>query len=234
MHKTPRMRDEPQLTPTHTMNFKLIQYIIFGLACFALPHHGYAHPHAWISMKTTLVLNEKGEATALREHWLFDKMYTAFALQDFDPSHNGKLDKDELMQLATENLKGLKEFNYFTVMEMEDGKAIALGSAESTDSYLEKEQIAVDFTLPFTTPLELKTHSIVYRIYDPTYYIDMGHYEKEPVRFEGKLAPSCKYDITRPSVDLNMIAAAAALDKKAIAPKDFGYSFAEKVTLTCR
>ncbi|MBY0428139.1 MAG: DUF1007 family protein [Alphaproteobacteria bacterium] len=215
------------------MKLKLIQYIIFGLALFSVPAIGLAHPHAWISMKTSFLFNEKGEVTGIREHWLFDKMYTAFALQDFDPNHNGKLDKDELMQLAAENLKGLKEFNYFTVMETEAGKPVTLNEQTAMDSYLEKEQIAIDFTLPLHEPLNMAAHQIVYRIYDPTYYIDMGHYEKEPVSFDARAPKSCKYAIARPSVDINLIASAAALDKNAKAPKDFGYSFAEKVTITC-
>lgn len=217
-----------------TMNFKLIQYIILGFALLIVPALSWAHPHAWISMKITLLFNDKGQLTAIREHWLFDKMYTAFALHDFDPNKNGKLDKDELMQLAAENLKGLKEFNYFTTMEMEDGKPIAHGAATNMDSYLEKEQIAIDFTLPLQEPLSMQSRQIVTRIFDPTYYIDMGYYEKEAVSFEGKAPASCTHAVTRPDVGLDMIAAAAALDKNAKAPKDFGYSFAEKVTLSCK
>lgn len=217
-----------------SMISKLIQYIISVFLILGLPCVASAHPHAWISVKTVLVFNEKGQITAIKEHWLFDKMYTAFALQDFDPNKNGKLDKEELMELATENLNGLKEFNYFTVMEMDDGKPVAMAPRSSMDSYLEKEQIAIDFTLPLATPLDMTAHNLVYRIYDPTYYIDMGHYEKEPVGFEGNHSKNCKFDISHPVVDINLIASAAALDKNAKAPKDLGYSFAEKVTITCK
>jgi ABC-type uncharacterized transport system substrate-binding protein len=136
-------------------------------------------------MKTSFLFNNKNEITAIREHWLFDKMYTAFALQDFDPNKNGKLDKDELMELAKENLNGLKDFNYFTIVEVEEGKALPFAGMLSMDSFLEKNQIAIDFTLPFITPIDATKHNVVYRIYDPTYYIDMGHYEKDPVHFEG-------------------------------------------------
>lgn len=185
-------------------------------------------------MKTTLLFNEKSQITGIREHWLFDKMYTAFALHDFDPNHNGKLDKDELMQLATENMNGLKEFNYFTVMEMMDGKAITLGAATNIESFLENEQIVIAFTLPLNEPLDMTARQMTLRIYDPTYYIDMGYYEKDPVSFDKNAPKSCTFKVTRPAVDINMISAAAALDKKAVAPKDFGYSFAEVVTVSCK
>ncbi len=185
-------------------------------------------------MKTGFVFNAKGQITAIKEHWRFDKMYTAFALQDFDPNRNGKLDKDELMELAKENLKGLKDFNYFTELEMDNGKRLTTGELSAMDSYLENEQIAIDFTLPLTEPLDMSVHKLTYRIYDPTYYIDMGHYEKEPVHFEGPAPKNCTFEVARPAVDLSLIAAAASLDKKATAPKDLGYSFAEKVTLTCK
>lgn len=211
----------------------LIRTILL-LVVFVLPCPLSAHPHAWISMKTAFVFNDKGQIVAMKEHWLFDKMYTAFALQDFDPNHNGKLDKDELMELARENLKGLKEFNYFTVVEMDGHKKLAFGELSAMDSYLEHDQIAIDFTLPFAEPFDANKQKLTYRIYDPTYYIDMGHYEKEPVHFEGPAPKNCNFEIAHPAVDINLIASAAALDKKATAPKDFGYSFAEKVTITCK
>ena len=40
-----------------------------------------AHPHAWIDLRSTVVLNEAGQAVALEQEWLFDDFYTAVASQ---------------------------------------------------------------------------------------------------------------------------------------------------------
>lgn len=239
-----------------------------------------AHPHAWISVNTTVLVNEKGEATAIRERWLFDKMYSVYALDDFDPNKNGKIDPDELLQLANENLSNLKAYNYFTVFEGSDGKAVALGNFKDVNSFLEKKdsgakpaakkknsketitrlpdgttrittqividpqeiytdasQIVMEFTAPLSVPQSLYGKGASYRIYDPTYYTDIGHIRKAPVKFvsdkDGKELTGCRYDVSLPKVDQNMIFSAAAIDKNGSAPKELGYYFSEKVTLAC-
>jgi ABC-type uncharacterized transport system substrate-binding protein len=65
----------------------------------------------------------------------------------------------------------------------------------------------------------------------------MAHYQHNAVTFireaDGKEISSCQAKVELPKVDQSMIFNAAALDRNATAPKDFGYYFSEKVTLTC-
>lgn len=223
-----------------------------------------AHPHAWISVKTTIIVDEKDEAVAIREHWLFDKTYSAYAAKDYDPHKNGKFTDEDLLPLAQENLSNLKEYNYFTVFENGSGKAVKFGNIKDIASAYEDgpasdkkkvivyatpkgqtageessglKQIGMDFTLPLEKPVNLRAQAGVYRIYDPTYYVDMAHYQHNAVTFireaDGKEISSCQAKVELPKVDQSMIFNAAALDRNATAPKDFGYYFSEKVTLTC-
>ena len=56
------------------------------LAFFAVlaiaPHAARAHPHAWIDVKVKVLFDEKGRIYGLEETWVFDPLYTAFALDD--------------------------------------------------------------------------------------------------------------------------------------------------------
>jgi ABC-type uncharacterized transport system substrate-binding protein len=225
-----------------------------------------AHPHAWISVRTTIFLNDKGEATAIREHWLFDKMYSVYASKDFNPNKNGKFTAKDLLPLAQQNISNLKDYNYFTVFEGNDGKSVTFKEAKDIASSFEIappnekkkviiyalprgqvandtlpsgiKQIAMDFTVPLATPINLRPGKAVYRIYDPTYYTDIDHFEQNPVTFvnekDGKEITTCKSKVELPKVDQGMLFSAASLDKKDnAAPKDLGYYFSEKVTLSC-
>jgi ABC-type uncharacterized transport system substrate-binding protein len=242
-------------------------FLLTFAALFTQCQQAYAHPHAWISVKTTIFVNDKGEAVGIREHWLFDKLYSAYASRDFNPNKNGKFEAKDLLPLATENIANLKDYNYFTVFENTDGKPVAFKEVKDIASAFEVsghpatdnvvvyaepkeqkkpdaptstpvQQIAMDFTLLFATPVNLHTHAATYRIYDPTYYTDMGHYEEKPVTFvsdkDGTEITDCQAKVELPKVDQSMIFNAAALDMNAKAPKDFGYYFSEKVTLSCQ
>lgn len=247
------------------MNIKLLPLF---LLCTGLgySHPAAAHPHAWISVKTTIFVNDRGDATAIREHWLFDKMYSTYAAQDFNPNKNGKFTEKDLLPIANENLSNLKDYNYFTVFERNDGKAIRFKGVKDIASSFElapegekekvvifalprgvrpsnnkkiadTQQIAMDFTVEFTEAVNLREHSATYRIYDPTYYTDITHDQRHAVTFlsekDGKIVTGCQAKVELPKVDQSMIFKATALDWNKSAPEDFGYSFSEKVTLSC-
>jgi len=203
----------------------------------------------------------------MREHWLFDKMYSAYASRDYNPNKNGKFEAKDLLPLAKENISNLKDYNYFTVLEDKDGKAIKFKDVQDIASEFETppptskknvviyavpkgvkpdddktlagtQQIAMDFTVEFTEPIDLRKQTATYRIYDPTYYTDMTHYDQHPVTFvsdkDNKEITACHAKVEFPKVDQSMIFSATALDWNKNAPKDFGYYFSEKVTLSCQ
>lgn len=237
------------------------------IACLLLlmpPAAASAHPHAWISVRTTIILNDRNEAVAIREHWLFDKMYSAFAARDLNPKGDGKFNPNDLLPLAQQNLDNLAAFHYFTVFEKEPQNQVKLGKPVKIVSTFEEapptekkkvivyaapagsnpdpipddaKQIAMEFTLPLAAPVNLSSGKVVYRIFDPTYYVDMTHYEQNPVSFarEGSMEPveACIGKVEQAKIDSAMMLRAAALDKSAKAQEDYGYYFSEKVTLSC-
>lgn len=226
-----------------TLSVRILSLLLLCFLFFVPASIASAHPHAWITVRVVVVVNEKGEAIALKQRWLFDKMYSSYALDDFDPNKNGKVDDGELLQLAHENLSNLKEYGYFTILEDSDGKRLSFGVPGDVKSYFEgnatdAKQIVMEFTLPLETPLSLQGKGAAYRIYDPTYYIDMGHEKDHGLQLvaekTGNVMKNCTGIIEHPKVAEEMVLSAAALDKNATAPQDLGYHFSEKAVLTCK
>ncbi|MDD7911815.1 DUF1007 family protein [Pseudovibrio exalbescens] len=83
-------------------------------SCLVAPGVALAHPHVFVQAKSELVFDDAGYLTAINHKWLFDDLYTAFAIQGLDANGDGKLDQDELSELASVNVQGLEEFGYFT------------------------------------------------------------------------------------------------------------------------
>jgi len=197
----------------------------------ALPRAASAHPHAYIDTKVTLIFNDKGEVTALREEWLFDPAYTAFALYDFEPG--SKADQQAMLnELMEENLHNLADFGYFT--ELHNGKTqLKLGAPVETSTSLIKDQLQMIFTLPVTTPAAPAAEGMRYLIFDPSYYIQMRHsLDADYIVMQG--APEgCAHELREPTPTTEQIFAAADLDRNATAPQDLGRLFSEVVTVRC-
>jgi ABC-type uncharacterized transport system substrate-binding protein len=197
------------------------------------PRGAMAHPHAWIDMREQVILNDKNQIVGLHEHWVFDEFYTEFAKQDYDLNHDGKLEHNELVKLGTDNLTRLRDYDFFTLVQA-DGKAVKIKTFRDVDSVMVGNRVALDFTLVFAAPIETAGQGISYKIYDPSYYIEMKHEKENPVTFTGGAA--CKFTLTAPKPDISKIGLAATLDQlkqKPQAADNLGSYFAEKVDITC-
>lgn len=191
----------------------------------------FAHPHEWIDVQVTIVLDAQRNITALRQTWLFDDYYSALSLPDFDANANGEWDAPELQKLASSNLSNLKEFGYFTTLAAGNGKPMALVDAREIGAAMQGTRIAMRFTLPLAAPIP--ANGFTYSIYDPSYYVAMLAAKEKPVTFENAPAVPCTYTINRPEPGATWVALAAGLDRNAVAPDDLGRYFAEHVGITC-
>lgn len=188
-----------------------------------------AHPHAWIDVQSAIVFNADGAITGLRQTWLFDEFYTEFALQDFGAGKDGTVHPDKLLELGKGNLNNLKNHSYFTYMDA-DKTRLQFSKYKDVTSELRGHRISLTFTLVLETPVDPNKKQVSYRIYDPSYYIEIKH-EKDAVILDNNTL--CRATITRPKPDVAIIAMAGALDKNAKAPEDLGRFFAERVTVQC-
>ncbi len=188
-----------------------------------------AHPHAWIDVQSEIVSDAAGHITGLRETWLFDEFYTEFALQDFGVGKGGKIHPDKLLELGKDNLNNLKDYSYFTYMDADKTRLTFSGYKDVT-SNLKGKRISLSFTLLLKNPVNPYQHKVSYRIYDPSYYIEMKHIKDGVII---KNTPLCHATLERPKPDVAVIAMAGALDKNAKAPEDLGRFFAERVHVHC-
>jgi ABC-type uncharacterized transport system substrate-binding protein len=160
-----------------------VRILLAAIAVLAFAQHAAAHPHVWVKSKSELVYAPDGSVTGIRQHWVFDDMFTAFALQGLDSKEKGKFSREELAPLAKTNIESLKEYGYFTFATA-DGKKAEIG--EPTGDYwldYKDDVLTLNFTLPFKQPVKAKDLQI--EVYDPTYFISFELAEKAPVQLVG-------------------------------------------------
>jgi ABC-type uncharacterized transport system substrate-binding protein len=190
-----------------------------------------AHPHAWIDM-TVEVVFDQGKVGALRETWLFDDYYTAYATEDMDEDGDGKPDDHRLRALLEENMRNLAEYNYFTQVTS-GGKNLAFGKVAEMSSRMNGTRLEMTFLLPLAAPLDVRERPMVYGIYDPTYYIEILHAEK-PDAIRLTAAPAgCTTKLEEPHPTIEAAALAASIDSLHRTDNTLGALFAQRVTVRC-
>ena len=190
-----------------------------------------AHPHAWIDLRSTVILDDQGRMTGIEQEWLFDEFYTVFALEDLGTDTEA-INK-RLKELASVNLTNLQPYDYFTEVRANHGK-VPLGTVGTFETTLRAGRLWLRFTVPLETPVDPRTSEVDFAVFDPTYYIEILHLEEEGLAFRGGAAGACTARIVPPNPSAETVMLAAAIDRKAKADNTLGALFAERVSITCR
>ncbi|RJF87608.1 DUF1007 family protein [Oleomonas cavernae] len=200
--------------------------LVLWLALPAAP--AAAHPHAWIDLKSTVLLDAQGRAVAVVEEWLFDELYSVFVTEELGKA--GAKDPAALLGLARRNLGNLREYDYFTQVRVDDAK-VAVAEALDVATQMRDGRLWLRFTVPLAAPAVVGGRRFAYSIFDPTYFIAMGHLENSPVQVSGR--DDCKATVRPADPDEEDVTLAAALDRKATADVSLGLAFAEWVDVSC-
>jgi ABC-type uncharacterized transport system substrate-binding protein len=211
---------------------KLYRLLICLCLFMTLPRSINAHPHAFIDLAVDVLFDKNGAVIGLKEVWLFDEFYTAYAIESADKVKKGAPPQEKLVELLNINLRNLAKFDYFTKVRVGQ-TPIALGTATEASSRMFGARLEMTFTLPFKAPVEMGDKPVVYSIYDPTYYIEMLHADiKEVIRLIDAPA-GCKHALFKPDPNPEMVALAAGLDRNKSAGDTLGAIFADEVLIEC-
>jgi ABC-type uncharacterized transport system substrate-binding protein len=188
-----------------------------------------AHPHVFVTASSELIYAPDGTITGVRHAWVFDDMFSTYALQGIESKTKGVYTREELAPLAQTNVESLKEFAFFTFAKVE-GKKQRFN--DPVDYYLEKRDAALvlHFTLPFKTPFKAKKMEL--EIFDPSFFVDFGLEKKDPIKLAGAPA-TCTMAIQRPS---DGAAKAQTMNEDTFMNgenSNYGAMFANKITVDC-
>lgn len=144
-----------------------------------------AHPHVWLQARAELIFDAANNFVAVRHTWEFDEGFSAFATQGLDVNGDGKFSREELAELAQINVDSLKEYEYFTFVQMgEDDPAYGVPS----DQWLEYKDglLTLHFTLPMQEPVVADAargfQDLTVEVFDATFFVDVAFVAENPVR----------------------------------------------------
>lgn len=154
-----------------------------------------AHPHVWVTVQSRLLFAPDGKLEALTHDWVFDEMYSSFAVQGL--SKPGSLVKRaDFAPLARENAGSLAEAGYFTTLRI-GGKAVDFGTV--SDYWMEERPdhlVQFHVTIPLKTPVPLGKLATL-RVADPEFFVDFEFDDKAPVTLVSP-PDGCSASVARP------------------------------------
>ena len=207
-----------------------VSCVLFGLLCAATP--AVAHPHVWVEAKSTVLFNKAGLVSGIHNDWVFDEMYSAFAVQGLEK--NGQLaTRAQLASLAKTNVESLKEFDYFTYAKAGGHQ---LQFAPPQDYWLEErpdKRVVLHFTLPLAAATKTG-RAMSFQIYDPTYFVDFELAAKDPVAMV-EAPTGCSDSVlgANPLVVTDGKQLAKAFDTGLAPADDFAMKMASRVIVAC-
>ena len=190
-----------------------------------------AHPHVMVNVASEVIF-EDGKVAAIRHHWTFDDMYSAFVTANL-----GKDGKDptteELQPVAQTNVESLKEFDYFTVPKKNGKKAVFGAPRDYSMTFDGRDKTA---TLHFTVPLAEAAYGklFVFQIYDPSYFVAFQFEQVEPVKLLS--APQgCSLSVSKPrALDSEESKKLNESFFSGLSPgSDFGAKLADRAIMAC-
>ncbi|WP_116523082.1 DUF1007 family protein [Achromobacter insuavis] len=174
-----------------------------------------AHPHMWIDAHAVIDLDEQHRVTAVRQVWLFDEMFGAYATQGLKKGKGGALPEDTLKGMAQDWMKALGEpvSHYFTRVTVAGKSAVFAAPRDARVTWNAKSgRLALAFTLPLAEPATLDAAGAQVDIYDPTYFVAYAFDDKGAVALGGPGAAACKQAYRKPKeLDWNTMQQLAAI-----------------------
>lgn len=223
------------------------QRILFRLAgtvlgALLVPGLAQAHPHGWIDLRMRVVFDAQGHVVALQQAWLMDPFYSLVVREELEAMKKGTSMAQRLDHLGTEIRDNLADQHYFTELSYA-GRPVALGEVADYTTRLADERLEFSFVLPLAEPLALSeavagNEALRYKVYDPTYYIEVVHMAENAVPSPQALAltgaaPECRTTIIPADPDPAKVMQAAMLDVNDTGEAGLGRFFAETGEVVC-
>lgn len=203
-----------------------------ALAALIAPTAARAHPHVFIDIRVEIRFDDAGNIEALQQTWLFDEMFSVFIAGDMDGDGDGLPDEGELDRYMVDIMRELRDYDYYTEVAKDGVDASLELTGEMTAKY-DGANLQISFEISPTVPMAAAGGAVSYRVFDPTYYIDILHAEADDAIVLTNAPAACTHKVIEPNPDPEAVDLAASLDQTMSAGNTLGAFFAEEVVIDC-
>jgi Protein of unknown function (DUF1007) len=115
---------------------------------------------------------------------------------------------------------------------------VALKDPTDARQQWSNKRLTLHFQLPLQQPLDPRKTKIVYRVYHPSFFIDVEFAGKESISTAGSMPAGCHMELQEPvsdqqTNDTKTMLASKGVDWQAPPEEDFGIMFAQPIAVVC-
>ncbi|UXN04471.1 MULTISPECIES: DUF1007 family protein [unclassified Bartonella] len=205
--------------------FKFFFSILFIVPMTAIVQ---AHPHIFVDAKVQIQLDKDGKVEKLSQDWLFDALFSAGVILDFDKNGDRFLDPSELAEISKTIRESLAEFDYFQSVTV-DGKSVKLANPDKLIADMKNNQLTLHIENKPKEPLYIKRGGhYSFSLYDPTFYVAVNFKRDIDISFSG-LPSFCKGYMVRPDGDKILSKSLANETEDFFANPDASFDLAQRL-----
>jgi ABC-type uncharacterized transport system substrate-binding protein len=216
------------------LRLKIVSNVFLVILMLGLASPIYAHPHNWIELNTTFVLDQNAGLTQVKQRWEFDVYYSmmtrADLLNEFSNEEKG------LVETARRMINSLKDYDYFSRLRV-GGLKVNLGMPEEYRLYSKKKVgstvLVLEMAFEIEDEIKFENKAVAWQVFDPTYYIAMNHDKESNVEIITSGATECSKTLETPEPSDETIEYAQSLDKDQKNTDGLGERFAENILINC-
>lgn len=214
---------------------KSIKVLVYSFVLMSVGSVVQAHPHNWIELNSSFVLDNEARLVQIKQRWEFDFYYSLMMHADLLNEYGSE--QVGLPATAADMIKNLESYQYFSKLKVNDS-AIQIGVPSqfklSTKKNSEGQFILVlDMTFDIESAVDIENKKIAWQVYDPTYYIAMNHVTENSIQIVGGNATECSKRLEFPEPSDELIDYAQSLDRTQKNTDGLGASFAETAFISC-
>ncbi|WP_255416847.1 MULTISPECIES: DUF1007 family protein [unclassified Fibrobacter] len=131
----------------------------------------FAHPHVFLDATVKVLFNETG-LTAVRNHWVYDEMYSTAMMASGDKNGDGSITGAELAWFQKTILDPVSTSNYFNYV-LNGTKFLGVEKIVNFKASMNNGRLTLDFDVVFTCPVKDDYTMIVVVVADPSNYIQV-------------------------------------------------------------
>ncbi len=151
----------------------------------------------FVDAKAEIIFDAHGDISTVRNIWIFDEAFSAYAKQGLKHLPNGRLTPESLVALAKVNIHSLALYKFFTFVRR-TGKLEPVGEGMNQSLTDDGEHLILTFDVKPPTPLSATQQPLTIALYDPEYFVAMTFVKEHPVKLVNAPA-TCKQSLFTPT-----------------------------------
>ncbi len=148
----------------------------------------------FIDTRVVTVFDAKGIA-GFRIEWVFDDMFTAMIIEDFDADYDLLFSSSEIKDIEGNAFSNLRNFHYFSYVSWDGGEYDGKRVSDFSASIQSEGLLVYRFFIPCRITVGKENKTVKIWIYDDSYYCDVGFAIERPVAFENDEGFRASYEI---------------------------------------